>query len=478
MVGAVAGCFALASGAIIANGREFSAAVPFWVAFVAVTGLSVAVAGRTLVMCRASIRSGQGLTSLGSGTVALVMLVAVSLSGWQLADGGRLSKLDELGFPEVAPRNDVTADFVIFVLALVALVAGEWLAQQVVARKQQSSRGARTAVAARPRFESKGVYLTLVGLAVVSFALQHGQSQQDAFSVRGQVTGEGAKALLGYSAPLAVVVGIISSHWGSRRLLAVSLVLVSATLVMGGTRTPLVIVGVGLLVRLVVRLGGARKPLAAGVAIVALGYVALVLIVAISEWRGSVAIGQPVSLTSTIVSSATDPISHLSAGGLDTIDGLSLATKVDRARVGATVLDPLKAVISFVPRQLWPSKPAFLGNTVSHTYTDFGGNAGIFLSGPGYGLIVFGGRVAMMTMFLVIGFVCEALYRRQARITVWTVMITYFLMRFMVAGDAFDLFHVLGLCLVYCFAYGVYFVWWRERSAQSPAMAAVGLSRG
>ena len=61
------------------------------------------------------------------------------------------------------------------------------------------------------------------------------------FSQRGTVTGQGAIQLFGYSAPLAIAIGILNRHWGSRFLAAVSLG-VLAFLIAEGIRTPLLII--------------------------------------------------------------------------------------------------------------------------------------------------------------------------------------------------------------------------------------------
>ena len=134
-------------------------------------------------------------------------------------------------------------------------------------------------------------------------------------------------------------------------------------------------------------------------------------------------------------------------GGLDTLDGLSLATKVNPDAVGASWSDPAKAVLGFIPHQLWPDKPEWLGSTVTQYYTAFEAG-GIFLSGPGYLLIVFRSKLGIALGFLLLGLMSEALFRRLRVVSIWTVLLAYFLLRFSFGGDAFDAFHVLGLALV------------------------------
>ncbi len=53
-----------------------------------------------------------------------------------------------------------------------------------------------------------------------------------------------------------------------------------------------------------------------------------------------------------------------------------------------------------------------------------------------------------MLGFLLLGLMSEALFSRLRVVSIWTVLLAYFLLRFSFGGDAFDAFHVLGLALV------------------------------
>ncbi len=90
-------------------------------------------------------------------------------------------------------------------------------------------------------------------------------------------------------------------------------------------------------------------------------WVAATLLVALPEWRTDVRFGVGTSIISTIGDAAVNPFGQLwEIGGLDTLDGLSLATKVNPDAVGASWSDPAKAVLGFIPHQLWPDKPEWL----------------------------------------------------------------------------------------------------------------------
>lgn len=435
-------------GGLIGLGDRLQSSASFGITLVLLIAFGVFALLRSATLCRASLRDGLGWTSLVSGLVGASMLVAVGLSGFQLATGLRESKLAELGLPVADPRAAVAQAFLVFLVAGAALLAGEQLAALTKARVRRRPLGEDS------RFETKRAYYALICLAIIGFVLAGGRSQQETFNSRA-AAGVGISSLLASAYVLAVSIGVLQRHWGSRALAACSLGLVTVGLLLGGTRTPLAIAGTAVLLRLIVQTAPTKHTFRLIVVGTVMAYASVVLLVGVATWRGAVAEKGSASLSATLVEVAPNPFAGLSAGGLDTLDGLILARQVDREAVGAHVTDPAKALTTFVPRVLWPEKPLFLGNSISTYYTSFGGNSGLFLSGAGYGYIVFVGVAGMASMFLVLGYVFEAAYRSMRVGSIWTVLITYFAVRFFFAGDAFDAHHVLGLCLLMGVAYGI-----------------------
>ena len=120
-------------------------------------------------------------------------------------------------------------------MALVAFWAGELLAEAVAVRK-----GREQVVPSRPigrPWETRATYWFLVVVGVLLIIASIGSD----FSQRGTVTGQGVIQLFGYSAPLAIAVGLLNRHWGSRFLAAVSLALM-VFMILQGIRTPLLII--------------------------------------------------------------------------------------------------------------------------------------------------------------------------------------------------------------------------------------------
>ena len=96
----------------------------------------------------------------------------------------------------------------------------------------------------------------MIGLVLA--ILTSGESKELLFEERGRVQGEGAVQLLTHALPLAITIAIINRHWGSRWLVALDLGLLAVVVLPGGTRTPLMIVAVGLLLRLLESTAGRK----------------------------------------------------------------------------------------------------------------------------------------------------------------------------------------------------------------------------
>src|SRR5439155_20307107 len=170
-----------------------------------------------------------------------------------------------------------------------------------------------------------------------------------------------------------------------RVLPVISAIALAAYLNFTGTRSLLLLVGMAAILRIGVAMTRSRRNVKYIVAVAALVYVGATLLVGISNWRDAIVRGsfQP-SLVEQLFLAAQNPFPSLASGGLDTLDGMTLAMKVDPTVVDASWADPVKAVTGLIPSQLWPGKPAWLSYVVALRYTQFGGNSGLFLSGPGY----------------------------------------------------------------------------------------------
>jgi hypothetical protein len=218
------------------------------------------------------------------------------------------------------------------------------------------------------------------------------------------------------------------------------------------TRTPLVLLGIAFTLRFLRASSLSSHPWRHIAGIVLLAYVGATLVVAISGWRADLTrTGRAGTLFTELLSAAQNPFANLSgaststqsSGGLDTVDGLILARHVDPAAVGASYADPFKAVLELVPSQLWPGKPAFLGNTITYRYTDIGAGGGIFLSGAGYSYVVYNGTPGVVGIFLVLGFLSGLIFNSSRRTPIIVCLFAYFIVEFTAEGDAFNAFQLI-----------------------------------
>jgi hypothetical protein len=295
--------------------------------------------------------------------------------------------------------------------------------------------------------DSKLTFWILLGLGAAGLIFLPRGSNQEAFSSRGQVAGQGVLITLQYCLPLAVSLAILASHWGSRLLPFVSVGATALAVYWTGARTPLLIIGAAVMIRLLFQFGASHHPVRYVLAMGAGVYIGTVLLVGISSWRGLAIEGIQSSVVEQVYIALPNAFGQLTNAGLDTLDGMILAMAINPDTVNASWTDPFKALTNLIPSQIWPSKPEWLGAVVTHRYLTFGGRAGIFLSGPGYLYLIFGGPFGMAVGFLAIGFSSTLLFIRLRTPAILVALGAYFLLRFFIGGDAFDIFNTLTLLI-------------------------------
>lgn len=383
----------------------------------------------------------------GSAILASGIVLAVVLPGMALLTGARESRVVRLGLSIPDLEHTVGHAFLLFLAALCAFVIGEAL----VVRLRRP-----TAPPRWDRVDGPLVYGVLLAVGLLTRLSGVAPSTEEALAQRGYAQGQGLVTLLSWSVPLALAIAVLNRHWGSRRLVLISVLVFSNTVLVSGVRSPLVLVAVAVLIRLIADGARNRRVLRTSVLIAVTVYVGAVMAIALSSWRGEVSRGHQASLVAEVARAPANPFSELAERAhIDTLDGLTLALQVDADTVGATWRDPAKVVTGFVPRKVWPEKPEWLAVSVSRRYLGVDAHAGIFLSGPGYAHIVFGGVGGVVVVFLALGTLSAFIYSRVRPLSTEALLLSYFLLRFSFGGDSFDAFHVLGLLLLLTCARGV-----------------------
>ncbi len=388
-----------------------------------------------------ALARGDAPRHVGSIVIGSLSFLAVVLPGYQLAAGLRESRLVEQGLSLGDVDRDLSLAYGVWMVALAAYVFGE-LSGALISRLTRVTR----AVGAASVWDGRRTYSVLVLAGIAAYFVAPPTPDQTTFAARGSESGQGLFALLAWTPALAVALAVVRRHFGSRTFVMVSISFV-VLLITYGNRSPLLLIAAAVFARLLERQRTSPARLGAIVVAATLGYAGLVGLVAVGAWRGEIIRGNEASLIGSVEDSARDPLARLTSAGVDTLDGLILSQYVDRDLVGASVTDPAKVLLGFIPHQVWADKPDWLSVTVAQNYLRFGAS-GMFLSGPGYARLVFGGILGVFIVFWALGATAELLTRRIGMCGLGFVLLMYLLTRFPFGGDAFDLFHVAGLYLV------------------------------
>jgi hypothetical protein len=427
---------------------------------------SLAIGGIAARKLFADLQRYSRFAYLGTAILATGIVLAVVLPGMALLTGSRESRVVRLGLNIPDLEQSVEQAFLLFLAALCAFVIGE----AVVLRRRPPAKPERSETTDGPL-----VYCVLLAIGLLTQFSGVGPSTEEALAQRGYIQGQGLVTLLSWSVPLALAIAILSRHWGSRRLVLVSALVFSNTVLFWGVRSPLVLVAIAVIIRLIADGARNRRVLRASVLVGITVYVGAVMAIAVSSWRSEVSRGHQSSLLAEFARAPANPFAELAArANIDTLDGLTLALQVEPDAVGATWRDASKIATGFVPRKIWPEKPEWLAVSVSRHYLGVKAHSGIFLSGPGYAYIVFGGVAGIVLAFLALGMFSGFIYSRVAPRSAEALLLSYFLVRFFFGGDSFDAFHVLGLLVLLVCARAVARVA-ADATRSQPATALPGL---
>jgi hypothetical protein len=280
-------------------------------------------------------------------------------------------------------------------------------------------------------------------MGVVGLALGLAQGRVDAFSTRGDGSGNGAASLLYWAAAAYVAYVVVSWVPRNSRAFPVVAALMVGGLFLTGNRSPLALIGIAVIVRIVWEKRGALFALA-GLA-VPLG---LAVFAYQSAWRSLVARGYPSGFSDVIALLLSNPLSEFLRLGLDSIDGHLLSTVIVARGYEARWLDPFLAVTNFIPRQLWAEKPNLLGSEIGASYLGVT-HGGIFLSGPGYMALVTGSVALGAATYILLMLAIKRLASAPRVPLILVCALVTLVARFSIAGDAFDIFLAVQVAVIF-----------------------------
>ena len=213
-----------------------------------------------------------------------------------------------------------------------------------------------------------------------------------------------------------------------------------ALLLVGGVRSPLLVVACGFIAS-EIRLARFRKPR------VAIGLVALLLVFAstgalMSNLRANEIRNYGLSTTAVIEQTLSNPWIAMYESGLDTLDGYRFSRQVSVLEP-ARPLDLLNVVTTFVPRAVWPEKPNDMSVDLSAKYLGYTAS-GQYLSPTGYLILVSGSYAGALAGLGIFAMLFALLIRRYSTTFYYSLLLCV-IVRFMLGGSSFDLYYGLTL---------------------------------
>lgn len=371
---------------------------------------------------------------MGSVVLSPLLLMSVTLPSISLVWRTRVANVEKLTGTELATPEALTFCLLLFAACLFSFWVGEGLL------KPWWRNAANHKSASTQKWNRAHLVLMTVGLCAA--VTRVGGDRTLEFAERGTQVGQGVLVLLWWCLPLGVAVGLLFNHWGSKWRWVLSLAGI-ALIVNSGVRSPLILIALALVPLVIRKLARSDRPLRVWGVSAAGAYLLIAVGGAISSWRGSIRYGRPISFGQSLVDALSDPLKALTTSGLDTVDGLLFVHSLPPNFVDTSLLDLLKVFQTAIPTQLYPDKPEFISNIISRDLLGYG-TAGMFMSGPGYLILIGGGWLAAVGLFC-LGGVCYRQLTGSAFGGCGWLICTYTLVRFVMGGDAFDFYQGMTL---------------------------------
>jgi len=387
-------------------------------------------------------RAGYWYRHATSGIIAMLYIAVLAIPGLLQSRGVLTSKLADAGVLAPPGKPEIASLLLEWALQLGLVAVVEQLVVAVV-RRHESAQSRRLP---HERLDSQTTpfvvgehyrrsVFTLIGIgAVATLVLPTADLTQ-----RGE-GGNGLAVLLQGCLLSGVALLVYNRHFGRRHLTGITLG-AAALLIMGGVRSPLVILIIAVV------LGRLRSSADDRLK---LGYIAAglplfgVVGAFMSAYRGNIARGQGLSNAAILSDVLSDPVSAIYGAGIDTLDGYRFSEMVSN-QVAASLWDFSKIVTTFIPRSVWPTKPPALSVSLSETFLGYEAS-GMYLSPVGYLRLVGGSYTAALVLLVVIvALLVAGLQRYKDGFASCYILLATF--RFFLGGDQFDFYYVLALAI-------------------------------
>lgn len=384
-----------------------------------------------LVRCFRKMKRGQLIFALTSGLAAFMYLLCLWIPAHLQAADLIVSKIERAQIVYLPTSSEVDDLSFRWALELTVIFFAEIFA---VYRST-----AKRVIVGNPTDselnEKKRVAILLLAIGFISTFALPAPSIEDR-AVGGQGFGTVMRSFLVVGLALVCYYNFFkSNHFKLFAIVGLAL------LVAKGVRSPVIVVAFGYLAGLISR-GELRAPQV--LKMMMAGTILAVLSAGMSMYRGAEIRGETISFEELITGVLESPYAAVYEAGVDTLDGYRLA-KLIQPFEPSQFSNILTVFTNFVPRAIWPDKPADLSVNISAVYLGYGAG-GQFLSPIGYMSIAFGGYFGALAGMFIFIFLASKMSIRFRNSFILAIIICI-VFRFMMGGSPFDIYYGLVLLL-------------------------------
>jgi len=364
------------------------------------------------------------LTSISSAVYLIALWIPSQLQERNVTD----SKLVKFGFLNSPSKEELTLLTWHWVLEITLITATEWIFWKITSMPTLSP----------PTMKYLGdIRLTL--FLIISGLLFFLVLPPPTLDARG-LPGQGIPILLRTFLITGTSLSIYFWFHKSRVVLVLTAVSM-LILISGNVRSPLIVIGIAYIARWLPKLReiGIKTIVLSITLVLLFSFVATTM----SAMRSNIVRNEGLNASEIISTNLKNPILGIYGAGLDTLDGYRFSREIADREQGRP-LDLLNIVLTFVPRQIWDTKPTDFSVDMSSKYLGYR-VSGQFLSPVGYLTLIFNSYLLGL-LALAILIVIYSLLSKRYFTTFWNAILLTVAFRFLIGGSSFDIYY--GLTLV------------------------------
>ena len=377
-----------------------------------------------LVRIRSGLTHTIVLTSISSAVYLIALWIPSQLQERNVTD----SKLVKIGFLNSPSKEELTLLTWHWALEITLITATEWIFWKITSMRNLS----------KPNMKYlNDIRLTL--FLIISGLIFFLVIPPPSLEARG-LPGQGIPVLLRTFLITGTALSIY--FWFHKSRVVLALTAVSILILLSGTvRSPLMVIGLAYIARWLPKL----KEIGIKTIVFSITLVILCSFVAstMSSIRANTVRNQGLNASEIISTNLKNPILGIYGAGLDTLDGYRFSREIADREQGRP-LDLLNIALTFVPRQIWDTKPTDFSVDMSAKYLGYR-VSGQFLSPVGYLTLIFNSYFFGL-LVLAILIVIYCLLSKRYFSTFWNVILLTVAFRFLIGGSSFDIYY--GLTLV------------------------------